>query len=623
MVPDQGGAEGPVESRRRKSLVGGEHEEGEGHKQTSQAKQETDNISTTQGNSKVSPRLPIQPPRVSTTPASGTPLGTPRLNRKLEPPVTRATLSELDTGKIVHNSKLRHDINYDPELHFRPNMDGEKGRKKNEKAQQFWETLREQLSTFVCDRPKFDSMYGTSDTWCLPVLLKNIKEILQTLVPQRDREVLDEGFNVGLLMQQFYRGVADLDNLSSWLARVLKSHCAPMRDEWVDRSCDMVSSGNRNLDLDMLVNGLKDLLSVLESMKLDVANHQIRCLRPLLIEDTVHFETKYYKKKIDTGKLQVTRPRHWYKIAKELSSGSALPGCEGFGDMSVFFEALVNLVLPSANADIPSTFQHDYDRVMKIRADLLDTVNLDICMRMYEDISKMGRMANASLQGKNYMETSASRSSLVLDAETNASVSSRPSSLVLSTGGSASSSPRSSFLATTEPSAMQDEEIASPEKVRNDLVALLQHQQTEPSCSQASKWKLACSSIAIQIHREAKAPMGMLSIIEDKLMSTLCNFESPTYLDVEQTLHSRLLTELGERVGIFKGLSPLNLFTFATGARIPRSNSSRQFDVWLRDVRREGSVEDMATRLAHLGILHWRVWSGLAYLDQVNDGDST
>jgi len=36
----------------------------------------------------------------------------------LEPPVTKRTLSELDVNKIVHNSKLRHDINFDPELHF-------------------------------------------------------------------------------------------------------------------------------------------------------------------------------------------------------------------------------------------------------------------------------------------------------------------------------------------------------------------------------------------------------------------------------------------------------------------------------------------------------------------------
>jgi hypothetical protein len=32
-----------------------------------------------------------------------------------------------------------------------------------------------------------------------------------------------------------------------------------------------------------------------------------------------------------------------------------------------------------------------------------------------------------------------------------------------------------------------------------------------------------------------------------------------------------------------------------------------------RDTPEEGGIEDMATRLAHLGILHWRVWSQLVY----------
>jgi len=77
--------------------------------------------------------------------SSSPPLGTSRTSsnqksdyfsnrRKLEPPVTKATLSELDVNKIVHNPKLHHDINFDPELHFRPNVDGEKGQKKQIRA---------------------------------------------------------------------------------------------------------------------------------------------------------------------------------------------------------------------------------------------------------------------------------------------------------------------------------------------------------------------------------------------------------------------------------------------------------------------------------------------------------
>lgn len=217
--------------------------------------------------------------------------------RPLEPPVTKATLSELDVAKIIHNPRLRHDINFDPELHFRPNLDGEKGRRKQQKADQFWDTLRDQLQQFITDRNGFIQQYGNGEDWSLPLLLRSVKEIIQTLVPARDRLCLDEGLNVELIMQQFSRGMADLEKLASWLSGVLKSHCAPMRDEWVDQMYSQLTNGNRTNNMGELVQGLRNLLSVLEAMKLDVANHQIRCLRPILIEDTVHFEQRFFLKK--------------------------------------------------------------------------------------------------------------------------------------------------------------------------------------------------------------------------------------------------------------------------------------------------------------------------------------
>jgi hypothetical protein len=36
-------------------------------------------------------------------------------------------------------------------------------------------------------------------------------------------------------------------------------------------------------------------------------------------------------------------------------------------------------------------------------------------------------------------------------------------------------------------------------------------------------------------------------------------------------------------------------------------------DSILRDNQEEGGIADAAMRITHLGILHWRVWSELAY----------
>ena len=185
----------------------------------------------------------------------------------LEPPVTKTKLSELDIPRIVYNPKLRHDVNFDPDLHFRPNSDGDSGRRKARKAYDFWNLLCIEINEFMADPAAFEGKLAGKD-WSLPSTLQAIGEILGTLVPPEDRPTIQETLNVELLMQQFRKGVADLEKLGLWLARTLKSHCAPMRDEWVDEMVTKLADGDRNRDVPSLVQGLQRLLGVLEAMKL-------------------------------------------------------------------------------------------------------------------------------------------------------------------------------------------------------------------------------------------------------------------------------------------------------------------------------------------------------------------
>ncbi|KAK8094265.1 hypothetical protein PG997_000950 [Apiospora hydei] len=542
------------------------------------------------------------------------PAGPPAASQRLEPPVTKTTLSELDVNKIIHNPKLRHDINFDPELHFRPNLDGEKGRRKQVKADQFWTSLRDQLQQFVADPVLFQQRYGQGQGWCLPVLLKAVKEIIQTLVPSRDRVYLDEGLNVDLIMQQFHRGIADLEKLASWLSGVLKSHCAPMRDEWVDEMYNQLTNGNRTNDMEELVQGMRSLLSVLEAMKLDVANHQIRCLRPILIEDTVKFEKRFFYKKIQSNKLDPQIAQHWYAVACH----ELLPSQESkaaFGEMAVFFEALSKLILPSTMEQLPNTFLFDEERMFKLRADMLDHINLEICMRLYEELERKYRNHGAiSSISTPFLATPMSDPSGFISSSSdddassfnfNTPPTSRPSSLVFSSAGSASSSPRSSMILPT-----------------NSISA------TSPSSSRpAQKWKAMKDSLALQIFRFTDAPSDVLLQFEDELERHLCEPESQVFQEVERHFHDKLLAELQQRVRDLKPLTGVGLFSVATGGRINGSSraweGSRDHSMErdasessTREAREEGGIEDMATRLTHLGLLHWRVWSSLVY-----DGD--
>ena len=185
----------------------------------------------------------------------------------LNPPITKTTLSELDIPRIVYNPKLRHDVNFDPDLHFRPNWDGESGRRKVQKANDFWNRLRAEMNEFMAHPVAFEGKLAGKE-WSLPSTLRAIGEILGTLVPPEDRSTVKETLNVELLMQQFKKGVSDIENLGLWLVRTLKSHCAPIRDEWVDEMVTKLADGYGYGHVGLIVQGLQCLLGVLEAMKL-------------------------------------------------------------------------------------------------------------------------------------------------------------------------------------------------------------------------------------------------------------------------------------------------------------------------------------------------------------------
>ncbi|KFA45911.1 hypothetical protein S40293_07554 [Stachybotrys chartarum IBT 40293] len=559
-------------------------------------------------------RNPSSSSSVSTPGTEFTPCGVfgPSQPRSAEPPVTKATLSELDVSKIIHNPKLRHDINFDPDLHFRPNLDGEKGRKKAVRANQFWETLKAELTEFIIDRPSFARKHGETDEWSLPALLKAVKEIIQTLVPQRDRQFLDEGLNVELLMQQFNKGVADLEKLALWLSSVLKSHCAPMRDEWVDTMYNQLSNGNRQGDVDLLVTGMRSLLSVLEAMKLDVANHQIRCLRPVLIEDTSNFEQRFFVKKMQSGKLDVSPSVLWYREAQRKYATSTNRRGQAFGEMSVFFEALVDLILPSEQSErVPNTFLFDEERIQKLRSDMMDAVNLEVCMRMYEDLEFQVRHRTSQATDEAHDDDASLNG--VDDGLSTPPFSSRPSSLVFSSAGSTTSSPRSSLVVPAYVAPDYTDYRAKYRSVLSSLVALM---QSVPSTSrQSGRWEGMAASVAIQIFRFTDAPMDMLAAFEEQMAANL-KWDSQLHQTVERDFRNRLLSDVAMRVREFKALSCVALFTAATSTRaqVPRhSGRERDLDSILRDSQEEGGIADAAMRITHLGILHWRVWGELAY----------
>lgn len=102
----------------------------------------------------------------------------------------------------------------------------------------------------------------------LPILFQTMRDILLTLVPKTDRMDVDSILDAPLLMQQLKHNVLDFKGLALWLSGVLKAHCAPMRDQWVEQMVAKVTYGVDNGKVSALVEGLQMVFGILEAMKL-------------------------------------------------------------------------------------------------------------------------------------------------------------------------------------------------------------------------------------------------------------------------------------------------------------------------------------------------------------------
>ena len=201
------------------------------------------------------------------------------MRASMQPPITHESLSELDITRIINNPKLRHDVNFDRELHFRPNLDGSRGKHKLKAADEYWKALIGELELYracgaqlvTCDTSDklayWSRMMNTSQKR-MPIMFDTIREVIKTLVPEKDQPTVAERLDVSMIMQEISKGVFDMMSLAEWLSRLLKAHCAPMRDEWIDQMVAQTQRGMNEGCQKRIVLGLRQLLGILEAMKL-------------------------------------------------------------------------------------------------------------------------------------------------------------------------------------------------------------------------------------------------------------------------------------------------------------------------------------------------------------------
>lgn len=513
---------------------------------------------------------PAPAPSSSTTPQCGHPLSskatripaalglspketTLLITANRYPPVTKSTLSELDLPCIMGNINLRMDANFDRDLHFKPDLDGEKGRKKRKDAADYWNAMAAEIKVYAfcasCGLDNKSDNYheeGSSFEPRLPTMFETLQDVLKTLVPERDHPNIMQNLEVSLLMQQIQKGVLDMVGIATWLAALLKTHCAPMRDEWADRMVNQITSGSQSQNTTEIVRGLETLFAILEAMKLDVANHQIRAFRVLLIEDTIPFLQEYFRSKIERGDVQVESSRLWYLDLREreLRRMKSPAQTDSFWPLALLLKGLSDFMLHFHSPDgFPDTFDFDADRLWQARGWMQNTINLEICWYIFES----------------YIHSQ--RRYLPAPTQTYATFRSRIGTLL---------------------------------------------EETEDCIRGSSRWLKNVRYIALEIARLASECCGDTTISDDIIAPIEASLEwhlsneHGLFQHFQGSFREKLLEATFNTAKRYLNMSPLAI---CEAQRTPARTPDQNYD-----------IDRVATRLAHIGVLHWRVWAPLLYV---------
>ncbi|OWB55470.1 hypothetical protein B5S28_g1342 [[Candida] boidinii] len=301
------------------------------------------------------------------------------------PPVNLQSLHEIDLHEILKNPQLRHDILFDPQLQFRPNLDGERGRRKKLLADNYWNGVKHEISQYKTTLLRGAKPEINATNSVLPTMFNTLRDILLSLLPVKDRANVEEIMDTNLLMQQLNEGCFDFVSFSNWISGIFKLHCAPMRDNWVDEMNQTFTKAqleDGTVDSNSVVEGLRILFGILEAMKLDVANHQIRILRPALCNSAISFEREYFNGVVSRNKINTEQSLKWFKGNYEKLSTE-----KDFDDYKVISSSVINtLSCQSMCSDFPTTLSFDHSRLILLRADIRQIVCLQLCIILYKQM---------------------------------------------------------------------------------------------------------------------------------------------------------------------------------------------------------------------------------------------
>ncbi|XP_056243929.1 T-complex protein 11-like protein 1 [Seriola aureovittata] len=212
----------------------------------------------------------------------------------------------METAKRVTNMALAHEIMINQAFQVKPAEPPEGSLERRVKEimhKAFWDCLETQLM----EEPP---SYGHAIK-----LLAEIKEtLLSFLLPGhgRQRSRIEEVLDLPLIQQQAENGALDIGRLSQFIVGMMGSLCAPCRDEDINKL-------KENTDIVPL---LKAIFSVLDLMKVDMANFAVSSIRPHLMQQSVEYERNKFQEFLETQPNALDFTEKWLEdTVKSLREG--------------------------------------------------------------------------------------------------------------------------------------------------------------------------------------------------------------------------------------------------------------------------------------------------------------
>lgn len=198
----------------------------------------------------------------------------------LQPPITKASLAELDSEHLFDNLLLRHDLNFDPKIQYRPTTHGVRGEIRMTEALEYWNAMGTELAGWFMDQGKCCCCWTTlrsspidkrpirTTLRRLPNMFESVREILKSLLPECEWSAIDARLDIDLLIQELEYGVCDFIALSDWLGVLLRRYCSPEGSHLIDEMIKTIRSGVQDVNTGEILTGLMQIFTILEVMKL-------------------------------------------------------------------------------------------------------------------------------------------------------------------------------------------------------------------------------------------------------------------------------------------------------------------------------------------------------------------